>query len=225
MPRTPRSDPGGAAKSARQKWEEAASHRDPSEADSPGTGGEAARAAHGPVPTPAGADAAAPFLHTRDGAFYPTGHAVLGLAPEDASALAAALERAGVSRADMMLLAPEEAAAVMRETDEDAGMLARMVGAEIRNARVMRQLAESGTAFLIVRVDDDEQERRLVTEARRWPVHKALRYHALAVEELRVGTEAVPGESPYGVNEVLRSKPTDARLEPRDDSTEPRRRN
>lgn len=103
------------------------------------------------------------FLKTRDGVFYPGGHAVLLLAPEDAHALRDAL----------------------------------------------------GAAMLIVRVDGDERQDALVAAARRWRVRKAVQYHALAIEELRIGAEEIPGESPYGVNEVLRSKASDARMTPR----------
>lgn len=219
---TPSAARRGAGKSATRKWEEAASHRD---RDDPT--GHVGELAGGDTATKGGTgqdDARREaFLHTRDGVFYPSGYAVLGLAPSDAAALRDALAAAGVARDDMMLLAPEEAAAVMRETDREAGVLARIVGAEIRNAHVMGQLAESGAAFLIVRVPDDDAERLLVATARRWRVRKALRYHALAVEELRVGVEEVPGDSPYGVNEVLRSKPTEARLKPQGESAGRRR--
>ncbi len=204
MPERPRPDHPG--KSAREQWEQAASHRAPEDPDDPRS--DDAR----PRVDSAQRDA---FLHTRDGAFYPSGHAVLGLDPNDARALRDALEAAGFAHDSMMLLTSEEAAALMRESDDQAGLLARVVGAEIRNARVMRQLAESGTAFLIVRVADDDTERALVSTAQRWRVRKALRYHTLAIEELRVGVEEIPGDSPFGVNEVLRSKPSDARLKPR----------
>lgn len=204
---------GGTRKSATQKWEEAASHRhrDEPPAHAGGQAGHDTAVQAGIGPDDVRRET---FLRTRDGVFYPSGYAVLGLAPDDAAALRDALVAADFAGDDTLLLAPDEAAAVMRETDREAGMLARIVGAEIRNARVMRQLAEDGAAFLIVRVPDDEAERSLVATARRWRVRKALRYHTLAVEELRVGVEEVPGDSPYGVNEVLRSKPTEARLKP-----------
>ncbi len=203
MPARPRSADHG--KSRRQLWEEAASHRDPDEKsersdERPATG----------APEPDDA-----FLNTRDGVFYPGGHAVLLLAPDDARALRDALADAGFGSGDTRLLAPREAAARMRDSEEQAGMLSRIVRAELKNASVMRKLADDGAAMLIVRIDGEAQEDALVQTARRWTVRKALRYHALAIEELRLGAEEIPGESPYGVNEVLRRKPSDARLKPR----------
>lgn len=203
MPARPRSPDHG--KSRRQLWEEAASHRDRPE--------ERGRRDEQPAPVdPARQDA---FLNTRDGVFYPGGHAVLLLAPDDAHALRNALAEAGFAADDSLLLAPREAAALMRDSEEQAGVLARIVRAEMKNAQVMRQLADDGSAMLIVRIDGEAQEDALVATARGWTVRKALRYHALAIEELRLGAEEIPGESPYGVNEVLRSKPSDARQKPR----------
>lgn len=211
----------GAGKSATRKWEEAASHRDrgepAAEAGEPAghdTGGHAAIDRDDPRRET--------FLNTRNGVFYPSGYAVLALEPEDASSLRDALVAGEFDRDDTLLLSPPEAAALMRQSDQEAGMLARIVGAEIRNARVMRQLAESGAALLVVRVSDDDAERSLVTTARRWRVRKALRYQPLAVRELPTGVEEVPGDSPYGVNEVLRSKPTEARLAPNKRASERR---
>lgn len=203
MPARPR--PPEPGKSRRQLWEEAASHRDA--ADEPHHGDAA----------PAASDSAQKdaFLNTRNGVFYPGGHAVLLLAPEDAHALRDALGAAGFASGDSLLLGPREAAALMRDSEEQAGALARIVSAEMKNAGVMRQLADDGAAMLIVRVDGDERQDALVAAARRWRVRKAVRYHALAIEELRIGAEEIPGESPYGVNEVLRSKASDARMTPR----------
>lgn len=203
MPARPRSPDHG--KSRRQLWEEAASHRDSAH--------QSDRGEERPSrPDDSRQDA---FLNTRDGVFYPGGHAVLLLAPEDAHALRDALGEAGFAAGDSLLLGPPEAAALMRDSEEQAGTLARIVRAELKNAAVMRQLADDGSAMLIVRIDGEAREEALVATARRWKVRKALRYHALAIEELRLGAEEIPGESPYGVNEVLRSKPSQARMNPR----------
>src|SRR5690606_19412613 len=151
----------------------------------------------------------------RNGVFYPSGHAVLVLERDHAQELVDALPEAGFAGDATMLLDPAQTADLMRASEDEAGLLSELVGAEIKNLRVIRQLADEGAWMLIVRVHDDDEERRLVQAARRWPVHKAMRYHTLAIEELRIGSEDIPGDSPYGVNEVLRNKPSDAQMKPR----------
>ncbi len=201
-----RQPPPGSAKTPQEQWQQADSHR----LDHP----------HDPRRAPSGdpslaARQRAAFLHTRSGVFYPKGHAVLALEREHAQALHDALARAGFAADASLLLDAEQTADLMRASEEQAGLLAELVGAEIKNARIIRQLADNGAWLLIVRVHSDDEERRLVELARPWPVHKALRYHTLAIEEMPVGTEDIPGDSPYGVNEVLRNKPSDAQMKPR----------
>lgn len=199
--RPPSARPGPAA-SPQEQWEQAHSHRDPQE--------------HDPRQQPViDAHRRERFLNTRDGVFYPSGHAVLVLARDDAQQLIGALGEVGFAGDATMLLDSAQTADLMRASEEQAGLLAEIVGAEIKNLRVIRQLADEGAWMLIVRVGDDDEERRLVQVSRRWPVHKAMRYHTLAIEELPVGREDIPGDSPYGVNEVLRNKPSDAQMKPR----------
>lgn len=199
--RPPSSPPGGAGTPAEQ-WQQAQSHRDAHE--------------HDPRREPAlDPERRGHFLNTRNGVFYPTGHAVLVLDRDHAQDLVDALGEAGFAGDATMLLDAAQTADLMRASEEQAGLLSEVVGAEIKNLRVIRQLADNGACMLIVRVNDDDGERRLVETAQRWPVHKAMRYHTLAIEELRLGSEEIPGDSPYGVNEVLRNKPSDAQMKPR----------
>lgn len=191
---------------ARERWREADSHRREPMHD-PRRPGEADPSLSAPQRER--------FLNTRNGVFYPTGHAVLVLSPEDARALCDALHDAGFARDSTMLLDARQTADLMRASEEQAGLLSKMVGAELKNLRVVRQLADTGACMLIVRVHDEEEEHRLVQTAERWPVHKAMRYHALAVQELPLGVENIPGDSPYAVDEVLRNKPSDAQMKPR----------
>ncbi len=197
-------DPAG--ERARRLWREADSHRREHTHD-PRRPGET-----DPTLSRKQRDA---FLNMRNGVFYPTGHAVLVLFPDDANAVCAALHGAGFARESTLLLDPAQTSDLMQASEEQAGFLSEMVGGEIKNLRVIRQLADRGACMLIVRVHGDADERRLVEVAQRWPVHKAMRYHTLAIEELPVGAEDIPGDSPYGVNEVLRNKPSDAQLKPR----------
>ncbi|MDT3679831.1 MAG: hypothetical protein ROZ64_13470 [Burkholderiaceae bacterium] len=154
------------------------------------------------------------FLNTRNGVFYPTGHAVLVLPPDDALALRDALHEAGFGRDETLLLDPQQTADLMGASEEQAGVLNEL-GGELANATIIRQLADDGSAMLLVRAKGDEAQRKLLRAAAGKGVRKALRYHALAIEELPVGTEDVPGDSPYASGEVPRNKPSDAQLKPR----------
>ncbi len=198
--------PSADSPSPREKWREADSHR--------------REPAHDPRRTvetdpSLSASQRERFLNTRNGVFYPTGHAVLVLSPQDARALGEALHDAGFAPDSTLLLDARQTADLMRASEQQAGTLSQIVGAEIKNLQVVRQLADNGASMLIVRVHDDEDERRLVQLAGRWPVHKAMRYHTLAIQELPLGVEDIPGDSPYGVDEVLRDKPSDAQMKPR----------
>lgn len=200
--RRPPSARPGSANTAAEQWQQAQSHRDPHE--------------HDPRRAPElDEQRRRRFLNTRDGVFYPTGHAVLVMKREDAQGLVDALGKAGFADDATLLLDSAQTADLMRASEEQAGLLAEIVGAEIKNLRVIRQLADEGAWMLVVRVNDDDEERRLVQASAGWGVHKAMRYHTLAIEELPVGSEDIPGDSPYGVNEVLRNKPSDARMKPR----------
>ncbi|HEY0878544.1 MAG TPA: hypothetical protein VGE10_08820 [Zeimonas sp.] len=204
--RTPPTETDPRSTSAREHWREADSHRREHVHD-PRRPGET-----DPLLSQKRRDA---FLNMRNGVFYPTGHAVLVLSPEDAQAVCDALHEAGFARDSTMLLDAAQTSDLMQASEEQAGFLSEMVGGEIKNLRVVRQLADHGACMLIVRVHGDEEERALVAVAQRWPVHKAMRYHTLAIEEIPVGTEDIPGDSPYGINEVLRNKPSDAQVKPR----------
>ena len=45
-------------------------------------------------------------------------------------------------------------------------------------------------------------------------VSKGIAFHSLAVEELPVDKETIPGTSPFGVNEVIRTQDSDADVDP-----------
>src|SRR5690606_24568543 len=141
------------ARSPQQQWREADSHRreHPHDPRRPGETDPALSAKQRER-----------FLHTRNGVFYPTGHAVLVLAPSDANAVCDALHEAGFARDATLLLDPAQTSDLMQASEEQAGFLSELVGGEIKNLRVVRQLADAGSGMLIVRVRDDEEERRLV---------------------------------------------------------------
>ncbi|MCD6672010.1 MAG: hypothetical protein LT106_04080 [Burkholderiaceae bacterium] len=193
------------AAGAHQRWHEADSHRREPEHD-PRRPGET-----DPTLTDAQRER---FLHTRNGVFYPTGNAALVLQPDDARALRDALYDAGFGRDELLLLNPRQTADLMRSSEEQAGVLNEL-GGELENVAIIRQLADAGSAMLVARTKDEDAVRKLLRAAAGKGVRKALRYHALAIEELPVGSEDIPGDSPYAAGEVPRNKPSDARLKPR----------
>ena len=139
---------------------------------------------------------------------------MLVLQPDDARALRDALYDAGFGRDELLLLNPRQTADLMRSSEEQAGVLNEL-GGELENVAIIRQLADAGSAMLVARTKDEDAVRKLLRAAAGKGVRKALRYHALAIEELPVGSEDIPGDSPYAAGEVPRNKPSDARLKPR----------
>ncbi len=147
------------------------------------------------------------FFATRMGVYYPSQHVVLAIAePEVAEALAGELREAGFPEGDIYTASPHEMQAFLEQTFQDAGMIAQIVGAELKQAEILVQLAQTGCGFLIVRIPDEASRDKLLDLGARHPLRKALYYHALAIEELPIAEDAIPGSSPYGVNEIPRDK-------------------
>lgn len=154
---------------------------------------------------PASTDLPPDFFATRMGVYYPNHHAVIAMADgEDAVRLREALLRSGFAADTFHDASPTTMAAFLRRTSEHAGLLAQVVASELKQMEILLQLAESGCRFLIVRLDDDAQKELLMRVGAGYPIEKALHYQALAIEELPIGDAAIPGESPYGVNETPR---------------------
>ena len=154
-----------------------------------------------PVPS----DLPSEFFATRMGVYYPNHHAVIAIADgEDAVRLRDEMLHTGFSADALWDASPATMEAFLRRTSEEAGLLAQIVASELKQMEILLQLAESGCRFLIVRLDDDAQKELLMRVGARYPIEKALHYQALAIEELPIGDAAIPGESPYGVNETPR---------------------
>lgn len=148
-------------------------------------------------------------FNTRNGVFYPNGFALFALQQDQVGQAAAEAAQAGLGRSDLTLLRPEQMGELTRQSEQDAGMLARIVGAELKQIEVLQQLAAQGNHFLLMRVDD-EMAKKLEGFGQRVHACKGLRYHTVAVEEIRVPNETIPGNSPFGSNEMVRTMPSDA---------------
>lgn len=150
-------------------------------------------------------------FNRRDGIFYPSGFALLALPVEELERAIRALTDGGVAEQELTLLHPEQMHQLTNESQHDAGLLSQIVRAELKQMTVLEQLAEAGNHFLLVR-NTDQITPLLQTVGAKAGITKGLLFHSLAVEELPVDKETIPGTSPFGVNEVIRSQDSDADL-------------
>lgn len=139
---------------------------------------------------------------TRMGVHYPTGFAMIATVdPARAQHFERELQTAGIGAHQTKIVAADEIRDFLIQSKQDASMLARAVGAELKQSELFLQLAQQGSGFLFVRVPHDEARDLLLDVGKRVGAQKAALYHTLAVEELPFSVEEMPGASPYGVNE------------------------
>lgn len=151
-------------------------------------------------------------FNTRNGVFYPTGFILLALSGEQAvSSAVTLLTGGGIVEDEITLLRPEQMRELTDKSRHDAGLLSQIVGAELKQMTVLAQLADDGHHFLLVK-DGDECRRVIETVGLEPGVSRGLMFHTLAVEELPVVKEKIPGKSPFGVNEVIRNHASDAEM-------------
>lgn len=149
-------------------------------------------------------------FNLRSGVFYPSGYALLAMPDTEKLAHAVAiLVDGGVAQDQITLLRPDQMRELTDGSQANAGLLARVVGAELKQLEVLEQLADVGNHFILVH-NTDKSRKLLETIGSKSGVSKGLLYHSLAVEELPVDKETIPGTSPFGVNEVIRSQDSDA---------------
>lgn len=149
-------------------------------------------------------------FNTRNGVFYPTGYALLAIPDEcKLSSAIEGLANRGVPEEDLTLLRPEQMRQLTDQSQRDAGVLARVVSAELKQMAVLEQLADAGNQFVLVK-NTDRSRKVLESIGVDAGASKGLLFHTLAMEELPVKKETIPGNSPFGVNEVIRTQESDA---------------
>ena len=148
-------------------------------------------------------------FHRRNGVFYPSGYALLALPEDRLQGAVELMTQQGGSEQEVTLQRPEQMHQLTDQSQHDAGLLSRIVSAELKQMTVLEQLAETGHHFILVRSTDDNAD-LLRTIGARAGVSKGLLFHSLAVEELPVDKETIPGTSPIGANEVIRTQDSDA---------------
>lgn len=160
--------------------------------------------ANRPIPYADNLDESLSTLNTRHGVFYPTGHVVvcyasteqLGKAWHDSWQGAISDDGTAVLRADQMRY-------VCDRSDEEATTIGTIVGAELKQVEILRQIADQGGEFLILndgRIDVD----RLHAILQKHRPLKALRYGLLTIEELIEEDQSAIVDNPMGQNERAR---------------------
>jgi len=149
-------------------------------------------------------------FNRRNGVFYPSGFALLAMPDEESVRQAVeVLTQNGLQESEITLLRPEQMHQLTDQSQHNAGLLARIVAAELKQMTVLDQLAGTGHHFLLIK-NTDQISPLLQTVGAKARISKGLAFHTLAVEELPVDKETIPGRSPFGVNEVIRTQDSDA---------------
>jgi hypothetical protein len=135
-------------------------------------------------------------FNRRNGVFYPSGYALLALPDAEkvgtGSAVAYARRR---GRERHHPLASRSDAAVDGRLPARRRPLARIVSAELKQMTVLRQLADAGNHFVLVKNSEDI-DKLLQSVSVKAGVSKGLLFHSLAVEELRVDKEVIQAPVP-----------------------------
>ena len=140
--------------------------------------------------------------------FNPAGHVVIAMpAADTVDALKQDLQDAGISEDQVVVYQPDEMLALAEREVSEATLAAR-IGQEYNLAKLRRDLAASGHAFVVVPTGRDEQVQRVADLARRHRATRAQRYGTFIIEELvEVGDGLTQvGESPErGIDAQTRS--------------------
>lgn len=118
------------------------------------------------------------------GAFYPTGHLVVGFqAPEDARKVTNELKLFGGRFDDIMELSSQEMQEFTEKNLREAGIMASL-GTSLATVRAFCTAARKGAMFLIIPTPDEAAAARASTAIHRVPYLLAERYHRLGIETM-----------------------------------------
>jgi hypothetical protein len=118
------------------------------------------------------------------GVLKPVGHVIVSF-PNDADmrGAVAALADDGFASDDVVVYTPEQ---MMRQADAniaDAGILST-IGQELNIIKALRDLAEEGFSFLVVKAPDADRAGRVADIAKRFHAQRAQKFGHLIIEEL-----------------------------------------
>jgi hypothetical protein len=135
---------------------------------------------------------------TSHGVFKPVGHVVVSFpSAADQAQAAQALRTLGLGGDDVTPYSADEMSRQVATDVERATALASL-GQELNLVKAQGELAALGYHFLVVRVADDEQARRVADAVRPLRAERAQHYGNFVIEELieHVDDEAQVAESP-----------------------------
>ena len=118
------------------------------------------------------------------GAFYPTGHLVVGFTEErDAQQVLQALRGLGGAFVDSLYLSAEQMVKLTEHNLTEAGIIASL-GTSLTTVQSFLDAARQGASFLIVTTPDDQTTQQAMDAVHRVPFLLAQRYHRLAIEDM-----------------------------------------
>jgi hypothetical protein len=132
------------------------------------------------------------------GVFKPVGHVIISFPPEaDLQGAVSALSSEGFGNDVVTVYSAPQ---MKRQCEEDiarAGVLST-IGQELNLVKALRDLADQGYGFLMVRASKDDAVQRVAAVARRFRAERAQKFGHLLIEELiSVGSnEKQVAESP-----------------------------
>jgi hypothetical protein len=119
------------------------------------------------------------------GAFYPTGHLVVGFQKNsDANQVLSELQAQGAEFVDSIHYSAAEMIAFAEHNLAEAGVIASF-GTSLSTVQSFLDAARQGASFLILPTPDDLTAQRAMEAIHRVPFVLAQRYHRLAIEEMK----------------------------------------
>lgn len=120
------------------------------------------------------------------GVFKPIGHVVMSFPPHvDLQQVGRSVAQAGLASQEITIYSADEMKRQIAADLENAGILAS-IGQEANLVKAHRALAEEGYGWLVVKVADDEEARRVADIGRQAEAERAQHYGRFVIEELIV---------------------------------------
>jgi len=121
-------------------------------------------------------------LHRDFGAFFPSGHMVVGFhEAQDAQRVVQELEELGPRPLDALQLSPQEMVEFAEKNLHEAGFIANL-GTSLTTVQAFLDAAKAGATFLILPTPDDKTAERVSEVIHHVPFVLAERYHHWVIE-------------------------------------------
>lgn len=121
-------------------------------------------------------------MHREFGAFFPTGHMVVGFQQaEDARQVMHELQALGQATIDALEVSPQQMAEFAEKNLHDAGFIANL-GTSLSTVQSFLEAARGGATFLVLPTPNDVAAERVAEVIHHVPFVLAERYHRLVIE-------------------------------------------